>query len=145
MRSLVICIGNIARGDDAVAHRVAALVRERLPRDAELVVAPQLDVSMADGLDAVERVVIVDAEQRAAPLVDSRDVEAAPAGEFGHAFEPGHLLDIAYALYGTRPDITFVTLAAPVMEHDIGLSATAESAAAEGAVEVLRLLGASEG
>jgi hydrogenase maturation protease len=140
----VICIGNITRGDDGVAHRVAALLVGRLPAHARLVVAPQLDVAMADDLSDGGRVVIVDAERRETPPVEVRPVEAAPHGEYGHALEPGHLLDIAYALYAARPIMSLVTLAAPRMEHTIGLSATAETAAAEGATTVLRLLGASD-
>ena len=137
----VICIGNVARGDDGVAHRVAALLRDRLPEDATLVVAPQLDVAMADDLGEVSIAVIVDAERRAEPAVEVRRVEAAPAGEYGHAFEPGHLLDIAWSLYSARPRIWLVTRAAPDMDHAEGLSSTAEAAANAGAERVLELIG----
>jgi hydrogenase maturation protease len=139
--ALVICIGNVARGDDGVAHRVAALLDGRLPAGTQLVTAPQLDIAMADGLTDDMRVVIVDAERRATPAVDVRAVEAAPHGEYGHALSPGHLLDIAFSLYAARPKMSLVTLAAPFMEHDMGLSAVAEAAAEEGAETVLRLLG----
>lgn len=142
LHPMIICIGNITRGDDGVAHRLAALLAESLPPDATLTVAAQLDVAMADDLGDASVVVIVDAERRTQPAVAVRRVDAAPAGEYGHAFEAGHLLDIAWALYSARPRMWLVTLAAPVMEHDIGLSPTAEAAAAEGVAKVLELVGA---
>lgn len=141
LQTTVICIGNTVRGDDGVAHRVAALVEGRLPESTVLMVAPQLDVAMADDLVSNGVVVIVDAERRAEPPVEVRRVDAAPAGEYGHALEPGHLLDIAWSLYSSRPRMWLVTLAAPDMDHDIGLSPTAEAAAEEGAAMVLALVG----
>lgn len=140
MHGLVICIGNTTRGDDGVAHRVAHLIQERLPQSVELRMAPQLDVDMAEEAAEAERVIIVDAERRTAPAVAVREVEAAPHGEYGHALEPGHLLDIAWALYSTRPRMTLVTVAAPEMEHGETLSPTAERAAEEAARVVLELL-----
>jgi protein-S-isoprenylcysteine O-methyltransferase Ste14 len=41
----IICIGNVARGDDGVGWRVADLLAERLPEQARLVRAPALDVA----------------------------------------------------------------------------------------------------
>ncbi len=138
--NLVICIGNVSRGDDGAAHLVAALLEARLPASVRLLTAPQLDIDMADEAAEADSVVLVDAERRHGPPVEVRSVEAAPHGEYGHALEPGHLLDIAWALYSARPRMTLVTLAAPEMEHGEGLSPTAEEAAREAAEVVLRLL-----
>lgn len=140
MEALVICIGNVARGDDGVAHRVAHLLQERVPEDVRLLVAPQLDVDMADEAADARRVIVVDAERRSEPPVTVRPVEAAPHGEYGHALEAGHLLDIAWALYSARPQMTLVTVAAPEMEHSETLSPAAERAAEEAVTVVLQLL-----
>lgn len=137
----VICIGNLVRGDDGVAHRVADLIEDRLPAGVELTRVAQLDVDLSDDFADVTRVVFVDAERRGAPAVDVRPVEAEPAGEYGHALSPGHLLDIAFALYASRPSAVLVTVAAPEMGHSDTLSETAEAASIEAASEVLRLLG----
>jgi hydrogenase maturation protease len=141
MHPLVICIGNIARGDDGAAHRVATLLAARLPRNVRLRTARALDVDMAEEAADAGNVVIVDAERRTEPAVAVRPVEPAPAGEYGHALEPGHLLDIAWALYSARPKMTLVTVAAPEMGHTETLSPTAERAAEEAAEVVLGLLG----
>ncbi len=138
--TLIICIGNVTRGDDGVGHRVAELLADRLPASTRLLTAPQLDVDMAEDAAGVDAVIIVDAERREAPPVEVRPVEAAPHGEFGHGLEPGHLLDIAWALYSARPRITLVTVAATHMGHSECLSRTAEAAAEEAAEVVLGLL-----
>jgi hydrogenase maturation protease len=137
----IICIGNVARGDDGVGWRVADLLAERLPEQARLVRAPALDVAMADDFEDVGVVVFVDAARRHEPAVRVRRLEAEPHGEYGHALSPGHLLEIAFALYASRPHAWLVEVAAPEMEHAEGLSETAEAASVEAASAVLRLIG----
>lgn len=140
--SLVICVGNVARGDDGVAHRVAALLDGRLPAETRLVTATQLDIAMADEVCEAAVAVFVDAERRGSPPVEVRPVEAEPHGEFGHALSPGHFLDIAYSLYGARPLAWLVSVAGPEMAHGEGLSPTAATAAEAAVAEVLKLLDA---
>ena len=137
---LVICIGNVARGDDGVAHRVAALLEDRLPAGARArrgAAARRRDGRRRRATPAPSS--IVDAERRDAPA--GRRATASrrrPPASTGTPSSPGHLLDIACALVrGRARAMMLVTLAAPEMEHGVGLSRTAEAAAAEGAVAVL--------
>jgi hydrogenase maturation protease len=138
-RVSIICIGNLVRGDDGVAHHVADLVEGRLPAGASVLRAPQLDLAMADDLTDEDRLVFVDAERRTFPYVEVRPVEPEPHGEYGHSLSAGNLLEIAWALYSSRPQAWMVTVAAPDMEHTDELSRTAEAASQEAASVVLEL------
>lgn len=142
MYSLVICIGNKARGDDGAGRRVAELLAGRLPSGVRLLEAPALDVTMAEDVAGASQVVFADAERREAPPVRVDELAAAPGDAGPHGIAPSALLALAEALYGRAPAARFVTLAAPDMAHAEGLSPTAASAAESGAAEVLRLLGA---
>jgi hydrogenase maturation protease len=139
--AVIICIGNLARGDDGVARRVADLLEGTLPVDVRVIAAAQLDVVMADDLAATDLVIFVDAQRREHPPVDVMEVEVQPHGEYGHALAPGHLLEIAYGLYASRPRALLVSVAAPEMEHREGLSETAEYACLEAASAVRSLVG----
>lgn len=141
--TLIIAIGNVARGDDGVAHAVAELLADddRLPASARIVTATGLDVAMAADVAAVARVVLVDAERRATPAVRTESLSPGPpSGPTGHAIDSPALLALAEALYGSAPPATLVSVAAPEMGHDEGLSATAETASREAASVVIALL-----
>jgi len=142
---LVICIGNVARGDDGVAHTVALTVRERVRTSegshVEIVTATGLDIAMAADVATAERLVLVDAERRDAPPVTTAPIlPGPPGGPTGHAIDAPALLSLAAALYGAAPPATLVSVAAPEMGHAEGLSATAEAASIEAASVVLSLL-----
>lgn len=155
MAILVICIGNLARGDDGVARHVAdALKRPGLPANVDLVSAPQLDVVMAEGMANAGRVIVVDAERRSEPAIKIERIDltgenaapATPQGAFprgsmpGHALDPRSLVLLARTLYGSVPAVFLVTVAAPEMGHGEALSATAAAARDEATRSVLALL-----
>lgn len=138
---LIICIGNVARGDDGVAHRVAALLRNALPATARIVTAPDLDVAMAADLAVASRLVLVDAERREEPAVSHRALEPGPSPRAtGHGIDPQGLLGLTKALYGAVPVTTLWSVAGPEMGHGEALSPTAEAAAQEAAAVIAQYL-----
>lgn len=147
MDTLVICIGNKARGDDGAARRTAELLEGRLPDNTKLTSRPQLDIVMTDDLHRSGLVVFVDAERRDAPgvridaLAYSTDSGSAPDA---HALTPMGLLSLTAALYGDAPPAHLVSIAAPQMPHAEGLSDTAKTASEEAVFAVIKLLGDSQ-
>jgi hydrogenase maturation protease len=141
--TLIIAIGNVARGDDGVAHAVATLLtggQTPLPSRVRVLTAVGLDVAMADDVANCRRLIVVDAERREAPAVDVRPIVAGVAAHSGHSIDPPGLLAVAHALYGVAPSATLVGVAAPEMGHGEALSATAEAASREAASVILELL-----
>lgn len=138
---LVVCIGNEARGDDGAAREVA----RRLAGVPGLRVLsePQLDVVMAEEVATADRVTFVDAERRHAPPLRAEPVRpgSVVSGVTTHALDPAGLLGLARVLYGAAPPAEILTLAAPDMEHGMGLSPVGK-AAVDAAV---RRLGGGEG
>lgn len=141
MDSIIICIGNKARGDDGAARRTADLLEGRLPEGVGLMSRPQLDVVMAEDLSHVLLVVFVDAERRTDPPVDVRLVAKDTISADTHGLTPGALLALAHALYGCAPRALLVSIAGPEMGHTEGMSETAEAASEKAASVVLDLLG----
>lgn len=143
---LVICIGNTARGDDGVAHSVARRLGPHVIDDrARVITAMDLDISMAEQIADAGLVVVVDAERRDSPAVRTTQVASGgPAPPSGHGIDASSLLALAEALYGGRPAMWLVSLAAPQMGHSEHLSAVAKHASVEAVPTVLRLLGCAE-
>jgi hydrogenase maturation protease len=140
MTALVICVGNLARGDDGVARRVADLLASRLPDDVTVISSPQLDVAMAEDVAAATRVIFVDAERRTAPPVATAPVAPDLSGLDVHSVSAGALVALAEQLFGRKPEALLVSVAGPKMGHGEGLSKTAEAASVEAASVVERLV-----
>ncbi len=137
--ALVICVGNTARGDDGVAHRVASL----LPTDESVSVlrVHSLDVALAEDVAGVGTVVVVDAERRAGPPVRVERVEPLPpSARTGHWLDAAGLLALAGTLFDTEPECWLVTVAAQEAGHSERLSPLAERAAHLAAAAVSELL-----
>lgn len=140
--TLIIAIGNVARGDDGAGHQVATRLQARtLPDDVSLLVAVGLDVAMAADVAQCARLLVIEAERRAEPPVEVRPLVAGTAAHSGHAIDGSGLLSVAYALYGATPEATLVSVAAPEMDHGEGLSPVADEAVDEAVEVVLALLG----
>lgn len=140
--TLVICVGNLARGDDGVARHVADVLERSLPTNAQVVSVPQLDVVMAERIATFDRVVFVDAERRHEPpvRVDAIGKAVTASGTApGHALIPEAVLGLAGTLYGAHPDAYLVSVAAPEMPHAEGLSPVAHTAAQQAVEVVLEL------
>ena len=139
--ALVIGIGNVARGDDGVAHRVVDLLAQAEPAPAaRLVTSPDLDVAMAADVAEARIVIVIDAERRDAPSVVVSTVEPGTSAHSGHAIDPAGLLAVAAALYGDAPPMLLVSVAAPEMDHGEALSRVAKAASVEAAFAVAELL-----
>lgn len=143
--ALVICIGNIARGDDGVAHTVASHLRAAAPPiDAVVVDAVDLDVAMASDVAQADLLVLVDAERRAEPAVAVTPLLPGPASRAtGHGVDAPALLSLAQTLYGHCPRAWLVSLAAPEMGHGEALSAVAQASARDAVAHVCALLSQS--
>ena len=141
--TLIIAIGNVARGDDGVAHAVAAQLEggpESLPYGVRIMTAVGLEVAMADGVAGCRNLLIVDAERREAPAVEVRPLVAGVSAHSGHSIDAPSLLAVTYALYGVAPRARLVSVAAPEMGHGEGLSAIAKAASLEAAFVIVELL-----
>lgn len=139
---LIICIGNVARGDDGVAHRVAELLEASKGLSSERVLrAVDLDIVMAEQVARADVVVIVDAVRREDPAVSTEPLRPGPSRPTGHGIDPPGLLTLARELYGAEPTSWLVAVAAPNMAHGDGLSETAEAASIEAASVVMSLIG----
>ena len=144
-RSLIICVGNVARGDDGVAHAVAQLLREpatgaAVSADVRLLAAVGLDVAMSADVAECDLLLIVDAERRDAPAVEVRPLAPGTAAHSGHAIDAPGLLAVTRALYDAAPRALLVSVAAPLMGHDEALSDVARAASQEAALVVADLL-----
>lgn len=146
---LVILVGNAERGDDAVAHEVARLLRdleaEGALLGARLLETVALDVAMASDVAEADPLIIVDAQRRGAPLVELVPIAPGVGVSNTHAVDPEGLLGVTEALYDRVPVAWLVTLAAPDMGHGSELSAVASAAAAAGAQAVRELLASIDG
>jgi len=138
--TLILCIGNKARGDDGAARYVAELLQGRLPDTASLVSTPQLDIVMAEDVAASARVIFVDAARRELPAVHVAPQRPGTSGTHAHAVDPAGLLSLAETLYNATPPALLVSIAGPEMGHDEGLSETAKAASEEAAFVILGLL-----
>jgi hydrogenase maturation protease len=140
-QTTIICIGNIARGDDGVAHDVARrLLLASLP-DTRVIAAVGLDVAMTHDIADADFVIFVDAENRNEPPVVVREVAAGPAmAPTGHAIDAPSLLMLAEQLYDASPVARIVGVAAPEMGHGESLSDTAEAASVEAASTIASLI-----
>jgi hydrogenase maturation protease len=144
MVTTIIAIGNIARGDDGVAHRVLEHLEPQLT-DSErtglaIAAVHQLDFGMTSDLADTDLVIFIDAERRAEPAVDVVEVVPGPGVASLHGVDPDGLLGLAETLYGAAPAAYLVSVAAPIMEHVEGLSDIAEAASIEAASVVRALL-----
>jgi len=143
-RPLVICIGNTARGDDGVAHLVAALLHDMPGLCARIEDAVDLDISMVTDIAEAQELIIVDAQRREAPLVSVTIMAPEPSGApSGHGIDGPTLLALCGRLYDRIPETRLVSVAAPFMEHTTELSETAKAAAGEAAASIAGMLGAS--
>jgi hydrogenase maturation protease len=141
--TLVICIGNVARGDDGVGHSVADILTTTAPQDAVVIAAVDLDVAMAVDVAQSDLFIVVDAERRDEPAVLVGSIPSKATGRAtGHGMDAPTLLSLAADLYGHAPETAvIVSVAAPMMGHRVGLSSTAEAASLEAASAVLELIG----
>ena len=104
MRTVVVCVGNELRGDDAVGPAVAQRLRERAA-DVEVVVCRQEPSRVLDAWEDAGAALIVDAVSSGAPPgtvhrfdASERPVPAAVFRGSTHALGVGEVVELARAL-----------------------------------------------
>jgi hydrogenase maturation protease len=125
---LVIGYGNTLRGDDGVGPRAASAVAALGLPGVIAKAVPQLIPELAEPLAAARLAIFIDACLGS----DGTDVEirpigpADPSGVLGHLEDPGRLLALTRAVFGTCPPSWLVTIPAADFAVGEGLSPTAE-------------------
>jgi hydrogenase maturation protease len=137
--TLIICVGNLARGDDGVGHEVARLLDARHVA-ATVVSATALDITLAERAAEARRLVIVDAARRTDPPVTVSRLSDHQAPRHTHALSPEGLVGLTASLFGAEPPAWIVSVAAPEMKHGAELSETAHKAAMQAADMVAELV-----
>ncbi|WP_435010650.1 hydrogenase maturation protease [Tundrisphaera lichenicola] len=118
---LVIGYGNTLRTDDSIGPRAASVVQGWGLANVLACGVTQLTPELAEPLSAARLAVFVDARQ--APNGGASGVEVRPieisevTSTFGHTSDPGYLLSLAQAVYGSHPRAWLVTVPA----HDLAL------------------------
>lgn len=125
-KTLIIGYGNSIRGDDAVGHKAACALMERVEDDDVTVkAAPQLAPEMAHDLADHDLVLFIDATCEGEPgEIRCRELEPdlIPLGEMPHALKPGDLLGLAHQLYDTPPRAMLITVCGDVFRFQETLS-----------------------
>ena len=120
--ALVIGYGNTLRTDDAVGPLAADVVQSWSLPGVTALAMTQLTPELAELLSAVRLAIFVDA--RLSAMGEPSDVEVRPielsgvASAFGHLSDPGYLLALAQAVYGSRPRAWLVTV--PAADFGLG-------------------------
>lgn len=114
MSVVILCCGNTLRGDDGVAARVAAVLRDHL----DVVEVTQLQPEHADLIRTADRVAFIDASSEGSPgeIRCTSVVAVEPVSAFTHHLEPQELLALASALYGVSPDAVQITISGAEFE-----------------------------
>jgi hydrogenase maturation protease len=127
--ALVIGYGNTLRTDDGVGPRAAAVVQSWSLPGVSALATTQLTPELAEPLSAVRLAIFVDA--RLWTNGEPSGVEVWPielsgdASTIGHVSDPGYLLALAEAVYGSRPRAWLVTV--PVADLGLGDAITART------------------
>ncbi|PKQ15353.1 MAG: hypothetical protein CVT67_10000 [Actinobacteria bacterium HGW-Actinobacteria-7] len=142
--ALIICIGNVARGDDGVAHAVGSRLSATTMDGVVVLSAVDLDVAMAFDVAHADLFVVVDAQRRTEPPVVIEPIPIGSSGRAtGHGMDAPTLLALASSLYDRAPSrALIVSVAAPVMGHGVGLSPVAEAACEEATSVVIDVIAA---
>jgi len=148
---LIVCYGNPMRGDDGVGLEVGRLLAHSLAGrdDVHVVLAHQLDVTIAAELAEASTAVFVDAQQvdqagaaTTGPMITPVTGSASEALRANvHAVTPDDLVALARRLYGRAAESYLVAVPAFEMEHAETLTRSAVEAARQAEAAVLELLG----
>ena len=140
MRSLVIGVGNVRRGDDGAGPAVAEVVERRVPQ-VRTVVVQQLVPELADELSRVDQAIFVDASA-AVDRVAVRDVAPHAGSGCSHVFSPAELVALCHDAYGVTPARVW-QIEVPASRFDLGegFSAATRRGVDEAARRVVELIG----
>lgn len=113
LRTLILGIGNPARGDDGLGAAFISALGESLPEGFRAEACYQLAVEDAIALSQVDRVCFVDASVDVPAPFDWQPVGADPQGTMdSHALTPGALLMLTGILFNTIPEAWLLAIRA---------------------------------
>ncbi len=132
---LVIGYGNPLRGDDGFGSLAARYLEERRIPALEVVIFHQLNPELAELLQDRDHVIFLDAVAGADPgTLCATRVEPCDLSSSGmHHFEPGGLLALSRAIYGSAPTATLITAVAQNFGHGDEITPDVQQAAARAA------------
>lgn len=142
---LVVGYGNTLRSDDAAGPLVAEIVAGWGVPGATVLAPRQLTPELAEALAAARLAVFVDAcVGRAGDAIRVEAVRPSAGGPaLGHIGDPGYLLELAQAVYGRRPEATWlVTIPATDFGPGERLSPTARRGIEAALERIAALIGA---
>jgi hydrogenase maturation protease len=130
---LIIGIGNPLRGDDAVGWSIIdELTQHLLKANISLIKVQQLTMDLVDTLQAVDRVIFIDARHGDSPgIIHHQRIGANTSlgGNVSHYFDPGTLLAAVQALYGHHPFAELYTIVAESFEYGADLTRSVQTSA----------------
>lgn len=143
--TLVICIGNRYRGDDAAGLQVARLLKERTSKNIEVIEESGEGTALIEAWGDAARVIIVDAvaSNREPGTLHRLDVhkQSVPKGFFRystHAFGLAEAIELARAIGRLPPSLIVYGIEGKSFDAGNALSEEVERAAGEVAVRILR-------
>jgi hydrogenase maturation protease len=133
--TLIIGIGNPLRGDDAVGWSIIdELTQHLLKANISLIKVQQLTMDLVDTLQAVDRVIFIDARHGDSPgKIQHQRIAANTSleGNVSHYFDPGTLLAAVQALYGYHPIAELYTIVAESFEYGADLTRSVQTSASK--------------
>lgn len=139
---LVIGFGNSLRQDDAIGPTVAGEAEAWGDPRLRVLSLHQLTPEVAADLAACAVAIFVDAS--VVPGAGTVRVEklelTPPESGLAHTIDPAHLLAVADALYGIRPDAYLITVPAVRLDIGEGLTPQAQAGVTAAVSEVRRLI-----
>lgn len=127
---LIICVGNPARGDDAIGPMIAVALRDYPPTaDLPLIEEFQLQPELVEDLHDYQQVLIIDAQTNTQALFTLETVQPqATIGWCSHALSPQQLAGLYQHAY-QRPPPTIITLGIRSQQFELGTAPASESIA----------------
>jgi hydrogenase maturation protease len=142
MKTLVIGYGNDSRRDDGVGRFVIEqLAALKLP-DADLEVAHQLEVEVAETLTSYDRVIFVDAAipEQAEAVRRSVVTPELQSHAVAHYLTPPDVLSLCETLYGHRAEAILFSIRGEDFNFGMSLSPAVEAAGRDVVRQITELL-----
>jgi hydrogenase maturation protease len=146
VKTLVIGYGNDSRRDDGVGRYVIEQLAARPLTNADLEVAHQLEVELAETLTGYQRVIFVDAAIPEQPEAVRRSVvrPGLQSHAVAHYLTPADVLALCQTLYGHQPEALLFSIRGENFHFGTELSPAVAAAGRDVARQIADLLGAPQ-
>lgn len=125
-RALILGFGNTLRRDDGVGVVAAQRLKETVDKSRVRVIAcHQLTVDLAKDISKVDRVIMIDADQKGTPglvTVTKIKLENSSTSTYSHELDPATLIGCSKALYGKSPETFLITITGESFDFGEGVS-----------------------